>query len=85
MLVVNLDSDPDANEPLLVRLERTFEGGVKTLLSDGGTNRIVLAAAQRNLWDALRHARRRLQGLPSVHRETLGRLPGATGGWPVLG
>ncbi len=85
VLVVNLDSDPDANEPLLVRLERTFEGGVKTLLSDGGTNRIVLAAAQRNLWDALRHARRRLQGLPSVHRETLGRLPGATGGWPVLG
>lgn len=85
VLVVNLDSDPDANEPLLARLERTFEGGVKTLLSDGGTNRIVLAAAHRILWETLRHARRRLQGLPAVHRETLGRLPGATGGWPVLG
>ena len=85
VLVVNLDSDPDANEPLLARLERTFECGGKTLLSDGGTNRIVLAAAQRNLWNALRHARRRLQGLPAVHRETLGRLPGTTEGWPVLG
>jgi spermidine synthase len=85
VLVVNLDSDPDANEPLLARLERTFEKGVKTLLINGGTNRVVLAAAHRILWETLRHARRRLQGLPAVHRETLRRLPGATGGWPVLG
>jgi spermidine synthase len=85
VLVVNLDGDPDVSEPLLARLERAFDGGVKTMLTDSGTNRIAFAASPGRLWEARRHARRQLQSLPAVHRDTLGRLPGATGGWPVLG
>jgi spermidine synthase len=85
VLVVNLDSDPDTSEPLLARLEHSFDGGVKSLLSDGASNRIALAATPRILWEARRHGRRRLQALPAVHRETLDRLPGATGAWPVAG
>jgi len=85
VLVVNLDSDPAGADPLLARLEAAFDGGVKSLLTDGGTNRVALAATPARLWETRRAARRRLQALAPVHRETLGRLPGATPGWPVLG
>lgn len=85
VLVVNFDSDPAGSDPLLARLEAVFDGGVKSLLTDGGSNRIVLAATPARLWETRRAARWRLQALPAVHRETLGRLPGATPGWPVLG
>jgi len=85
VLVVNLDSDPAASDPLLARLEQAFDGGVKTMLTDGGTNRIALAAAPAHMREVRRHARRRLQALPEVLRDTLNQRTGSPGGWPVLG
>ena len=85
VLVVNLDSDPAASEPLIARLEQAFDGAVKTLLTDSGTNRIALATTPGHMRETRRHARRRLQALPEWHRETLHRRAGATSGWPVLG
>jgi spermidine synthase len=85
VLVVNLDSDPAASDPLLARLESAFDGGVKSLLTDGGTNRIALAAAPACMRETRRQARRRLQALPEALRDTLNQRAGASGGWPALG
>jgi spermidine synthase len=86
VLVVNLDSDPAVSEPLIARLEHAFDGGVQSMLTDGGTNRIALAtAAPGRLREARCHARRRLQALSPALRATLNQRAGASGGWPVLG
>jgi spermidine synthase len=84
VLVLNLDSDPAATEPLLARLEQTFDGAVNTLLTEGGSNRIALASTLAQLRDARRQSRSRLQALPEVHRETLNRRAGDSRHWPTL-
>lgn len=85
VLVVNLDSDPVASGPLISRLATVFDGSVKHMLTDGGTNRIALAAAPTCLREARRQARWRLQALPPALRDTLNQRAGTSGGWPALG
>lgn len=82
VLVVNFDSDPAACAPLLARLEEAFDGGVRTLLTEGGANRVALAAAPACLRRTRGESRRRLQALAPVHRETLGRRSSSS--WPEL-
>ena len=87
VLVVNLDSDPIATEPLLARIEHAFDGPPDSLLTEGGSNRIALAAQPALLQRARAQARRRWQALPEVHRQTLSQLPAParSEGWPILG
>jgi len=87
VLVVNLDSDPVATEPLLARIEHAFDSPPHTVLTEGGTNRIALAASAVQQQRAHAQVRRRWQALPAVHRQTLRRSPSdaQAPGWPTLG
>ncbi|MBX9611848.1 MAG: fused MFS/spermidine synthase [Burkholderiales bacterium] len=84
VLVVNMDSDAGISEPLLQRLGEAFDGGVMSLLPDGGSNRVAFAAAAPVLQGVQNTWRERLQALAPVHRQMLGRRSGEGLAWPPL-
>ncbi|MDP2064460.1 MAG: fused MFS/spermidine synthase [Burkholderiaceae bacterium] len=82
--VVNMDSDAEICEPLLGRLKLAFDGGVTSILPEGGSNRVAFAALAPVLRSVLRTCHDRLQTLDAVHRQTLGRRSGEGLAWPPL-
>jgi spermidine synthase len=84
VLVVNMDGDEASSGPLLARLECAFDGGVESLLSEGGSNRVAFAGSPALLQQARRTRRQRLKALSPVHQSMLVQRGGAAAGWPIL-
>lgn len=76
VLVVNMDGDPEVSGRLLKRLDAAFDGGVWSMLADGGSNRIAFAGDVHLLREVRATARVRLAALPPVHQATLNRRAG---------
>ena len=73
VLVVNMDGDPDVSGPLIERMGRAFDGGVWSMLADGGSNRIAFACDAQLLREVRATAGARQAALAPVHQATLNR------------
>ncbi len=84
VLVMNLDTEDSGDAALQERIGQAFDGGVMSMLVDGGTNRVVLAAAPELAEAVRREAPARLAALAPVHRETLTRRSSEREQWPLI-
>ena len=71
VLVMNLDGDPEACQPVLGQIGDVFDGAVWSVPTDASSNRIAFAADAEHLMATMRQADARLAALSAVHRETL--------------
>lgn len=84
VVVVNMDGEAAICGPLLGRLNQAFDGGVTSILPEGGSNRVAFAASVPILRSVLHTSRERLQALDAVHRQTLSRRSGHGLAWPPI-